>query len=160
ETRDDAIGEAYDKVARLMGLPYPGGPAIDTLSGEGDPKAFKLPRAVMDNPYDFSFSGVKTACLRAWQKAAAVTDGLSGLQADMAASFQHTVVETLFEKTIRCAGDLGFGTIAVAGGVSANSGLRKRFGEFAEESGVRVYVPKLSFCTDNAAMVAACAYFN
>lgn len=161
ETMDDAVGEAYDKVARLMRLPYPGGPVIDRLSSTGNYKAFKLPKAVLDHPYNFSFSGLKTASLRTWEKAADVAEDLPRLQADLAASFQHTVVETLFEKTIRCAKALHFHTIAIAGGVSANSGLRARFQRFVEEHPeYRLYVPKMAFCTDNAAMVAACAYFN
>jgi N6-L-threonylcarbamoyladenine synthase len=161
ETMDDAVGEAYDKVARLMNLPYPGGPVIDRLSATGNAKAFRLPRAMLDHPYHFSFSGLKTASLRAWEKAVAVTEDLPRSQADFAASFQHTVVETLFEKTVRCADDLGFRTIAIAGGVSANSGLRARFQQFVEERPeYRLYVPQMAFCTDNAAMVAACAYFN
>lgn len=161
ETMDDAVGEAYDKVARLMNLPYPGGPVIDRLAKSGNPETFKLPKAVLDHPYNFSFSGLKTASLRTWEKAIGLAEDTTRLQADLAASFQHTVVETLFVKTIRCARELGFRTITIAGGVSANSGLRERFGQFAEEQAeYRLYVPKMSFCTDNAAMVAACAYFN
>ena len=161
ETRDDAAGEAYDKVARLMGLPYPGGPVIDRLSATGNAKAFQLPEASLENPYDFSFSGLKTACVRTWEKAVPVAKDIAQLQADMSASFQHTVVETLFGKTVRCAQAFGIQTIAIAGGVSANQGLRNRFQQFAEQNPqYRVYVPKMAFCTDNAAMVAACAYFN
>lgn len=170
ETRDDAVGEAYDKVARLMNLPYPGGPVLDQLAPEGNPKAFNLPRANMDNPYDFSFSGLKTATLRAYEKAAhLLMEGssddapklLAQLKKDMAASFQSTVVETLFRKTIQCAKAHELKTIAIAGGVSANRGLRNRFEQFVEtDPSYRVYLPKMGFCTDNAAMVAACAYFN
>ena len=165
ETVDDAVGEAYDKVARLMGLPYPGGPAIDKLATTGDPKAFPLPRATLDKPYDFSFSGLKTATIRAFEKARALLPegdeaSLSALQANMSASFQHTVVETLFEKTLRAARDFEICTIAVAGGVSANRGLRERFGRFVAEQDYQLALPQMSFCTDNAAMVAACAYFN
>jgi N6-L-threonylcarbamoyladenine synthase len=161
ETMDDAVGEAYDKVARLMELPYPGGPVLDRLAKEGNPKAYKLPKAVLDQPYNFSFSGLKTASLRTWEKAVATSDDLPTLQADLAASFQYTVVETLFVKTVRCADELGLRTITVAGGVSANSGLRERFQIYTQEHPeYRLYVPKMAFCTDNAAMVAACAYFN
>jgi N6-L-threonylcarbamoyladenine synthase len=163
ETMDDAVGEAYDKVARLMKLPYPGGPSIDKLAATGNPKAFRLPRAMMDRPYDFSFSGLKTHSLRTYEKACQTTppEAWASLTADMAASFQHTVVETLFEKTRRCAEDLGLRTITIAGGVSANQGLRDRFQGFVtEHPEYRVYVPKMAFCTDNAAMVAACAHFN
>ncbi len=171
ETVDDAVGEAYDKVARLMDLGYPGGPIIDKLAANGNPKAFQLPKAVLEGPYNFSFSGLKTASLRTYEKALAEqTAGLSGgeyeavvqkLKADMAASFQHTVVETLFEKTMRCARDHGVRVVTLAGGVSANSALRKRFTEYAaEHPEYRAYVPRFAFCTDNAAMVAASAYFN
>lgn len=167
ETLDDAVGEAYDKVARLMELPYPGGPVLDKLAFLGDPKAFRLPKATLDRPYDFSFSGLKTASLRTYEKALhalAPEDSLSDmemLQKNMAASFQHTVVETLFEKTIKCAKAHDLTTVAIAGGVSANRGLRERFASFVERNpGYRLYVPKMAFCTDNAAMVAASAYLN
>jgi N6-L-threonylcarbamoyladenine synthase len=188
ETLDDAVGEAYDKVARVMGLPYPGGPVLDRLADEGNPHAFRLPTARTERPYDFSFSGLKTATLRAWEKAVSLlpSDGeaaraslsdvalsdavppdsqprhiLQALHADMAASFQHTVTETLFKKTLQCARDHGIRTITLAGGVSANRGLRSRFERFvAENPEYRFYAPKMAFCTDNAAMVAASAYFN
>jgi N6-L-threonylcarbamoyladenine synthase len=163
QTLDDAVGEAYDKVARLVGLPYPGGPAMDRLSNEGNPHAYSLPKAVTEGPYDFSFSGLKTAALRTFEKAKAVTpqEQLATLQADMAASFQRTVVETLFEKTLACARDHHIRTISIAGGVSANRGLRARFQRFVEENPeYRLAVPPMAFCTDNAAMVAASAYFN
>jgi len=166
ETLDDAVGEAYDKVARLMKLPYPGGPVLDQLAVQGNPHAFPLPKANTDGIYDFSFSGLKTATLRAFEKAHALLEpddakALETLQANMAASFQHTVVETLFQKTVRCARDLGIKTLTVAGGVSANQGIRQRFQSFADENPeFRLFVPKMAFCTDNAAMVAASAYFN
>lgn len=179
ETLDDAVGEAYDKVARVMGLPYPGGPVIDQRAFDGNPKAFRLPKAQTDGPYDFSFSGLKTATLRTFEKAKALlpqasstertdlspVDGvyptLEALQTDLAASFQYTVSETLFAKTLKCAQDHDIRTIAIAGGVSANRGLRERFQRFvADNPEYRLYVPKFGFCTDNAAMVAASAYFN
>lgn len=162
QTLDDAVGEAYDKVARLMGLAYPGGPVIDRLAAQGNPHAFRLPKAETEQPYDFSFSGLKTATMRAFEKARPLhEDNMAALQADMSASFQHTVVETLFAKTLRCARDFGLNTIAIAGGVSANRGLRERFSRFVEENpDYRLAVPRMAFCTDNAAMVAACAYFN
>ncbi|WP_303674262.1 tRNA (adenosine(37)-N6)-threonylcarbamoyltransferase complex transferase subunit TsaD [Vampirovibrio chlorellavorus] len=169
-TLDDAVGEAYDKVARFMELPYPGGPVVDQLAAQGNSGAFALPRATVEGPYDFSFSGLKTATTRAFEKARTqlgadvATDGplrLEALQRDMAASFQHTVVETLFEKTISCARDHGLQTIAIAGGVSANRGLRHRFERFVRENpDFHLYLPQLAFCTDNAAMVAASAYVN
>jgi N6-L-threonylcarbamoyladenine synthase len=167
QTMDDAVGEAYDKVARLMNLPYPGGPVLDRMAEEGNPKTFRLPKAALDNPYDFSFSGLKTATLRAYEKAIQMLDSEGGPEAverltlNMAASFQHTVVETLFEKTVRCAREHHIRTITVAGGVSANRGLRNRFQEFVTQNPeFRLYVPQMAFCTDNAAMVAASAYFN
>lgn len=172
ESLDDAVGEAYDKVARLMKLPYPGGPVMDKLATQGNPQAFPLPKANTSGIYDFSFSGLKTAASRAYEKALALLDtdtsgtgasaeAVARLQADMAASFQHTVVETLFEKTLRCARDLNIKTLTVAGGVSANQGLRGKFQAFVDENpDYRLFVPKMSFCTDNAAMVAASAYFN
>lgn len=166
-TLDDAVGEAYDKVARLMALPYPGGPVLDRLAASGNPKAFALPKATVDGPFDFSFSGLKTASARAFEKARtllgpdAEPDLVEALQRDMAASFQHTVVETLFEKTVRCAQAHNLSTITIAGGVSANWGLRQRFERFVQENpAFRLYVPKMAFCTDNAAMVAASAYVN
>jgi N6-L-threonylcarbamoyladenine synthase len=167
ETLDDAVGEAYDKVARLMALPYPGGPVLDQLAPLGDPKAFRLPKATLPRPYDFSFSGLKTASFRAYEKALQVlptenrASETEALQKNMAASFQHTVVETLFEKTIQCAQAHGLFTIAIAGGVSANRGLRDRFARFVTQNpAYHLYVPQMAFCTDNAAMVAASAYHN
>ena len=167
ESLDDAVGEAYDKVARFMNLPYPGGPVMDRLALTGNPQAFTLPKAQTSGNYDFSFSGLKTAASRSFEKAHALLptnaspEALHTLQADMAASFQRTVVDTLFEKTLRCAKDLGIKTISVAGGVSANQGLRQRFQTFVNENpDYRLYVPHLHYCTDNAAMVAASAYFN
>ncbi len=167
ETLDDAVGEAYDKVARLMELPYPGGPVLDQMAAQGNPYAYKLPKASTHRPYDFSFSGLKTATLRAYEKALSLLDStdapgaLERLQQDMAASFQYTVAETLFEKTLQCAKDNQLTTITIAGGVSANRGLRERFNRFVSENpAYRLYVPKMAFCTDNAAMVGASAYFN
>lgn len=175
QTRDDAVGEAYDKVARLMGLGYPGGPAVDRLSVKGDARSFTLPRARLSDPFDFSFSGLKTAVARAFQKAEELLPAdreteengsrqvaLKELQANMAASFQYTVVETLFKKTVQCAEFYQISTIAVAGGVSANQALRKRFQDFGIQSEGRyhIHLPKAGYCTDNAAMVGACAYFD
>ncbi len=167
ESLDDAVGEAYDKVARFMSLPYPGGPVMDRLSQEGNPKAFSLPKAQTSGAYDFSFSGLKTAASRSFEKARELlppnrsAEALRTLQADMAASFQRTVVDTLFEKTLRCAKDLNIKTLSIAGGVSANQGLRQRFQDFVNENpDYCLYVPNLKYCTDNAAMVAASAYFN
>jgi N6-L-threonylcarbamoyladenine synthase len=165
ETLDDAVGEAYDKVARLMGLPYPGGPNLDQLAQtpEANALAFSLPKAKTQRPFDFSFSGLKTAALRTYETAlSALPDkespqALATLQANMAASFQHTVVQTLLDKTLSCARHLDLNTIAIAGGVSANQGLRKTF---QAQEGVQIYLPQMVFCTDNAAMIAASAFFN
>lgn len=162
QTRDDAAGEAFDKVARLLGLGYPGGPVIDTLAKQGDPKAFPLPEGNISlpeggfHPYDSSFSGLKTAMLRLVKKLNA--DGVDPLPlADLAASFQATVARSLTKRVIRCARDFGLTTIAVGGGVAANSGLRQQMQQAAEEYGLKVLFPPLKLCTDNAAMIACAA---
>ncbi len=150
QTRDDAAGEAYDKVARLLGLGYPGGPAIDRLAAQGDAKAFKFPEGVVPG-YDFSFSGLKTAVKRTVEKLEPPLP-----TADLAASFQDAVVRVLIKKTLQVQRDLGANRIVLAGGVAANQGLRTRLKEL---SPVPVYTPKLVLCTDNAAMVGAAAHF-
>jgi N6-L-threonylcarbamoyladenine synthase len=168
QTLDDAVGEAYDKVARAMGLPYPGGPEIDRLAATGDSKVYPLPTARTEGAYDFSFSGLKTATLRTFEKALHCSSSrddeattLQQIQTNLSAAFQHTVVETLLVKTVRCANNLGYQQIAIAGGVSANRGLRERFQRWAAEKPENsLYLPQMSYCTDNAAMIAAAAYFN
>lgn len=164
ETLDDAVGEAYDKVGRLLEVGFPGGPAIDKLAALGNPKAYPLPIARTKQPYDFSFSGLKTAALRLveQEKQSLTSDAQwQTVQQNVAASFQATVVKTLFTKTIKCADDLGLNTITIAGGVSANKGIRKQFEEWAENTpDKQLYIPKMGFCTDNAAMIGASAYFN
>lgn len=166
ETLDDAVGEAYDKVARLMGLPYPGGPHLDALAQTGNPNAVKLPKAKTQQPYDFSFSGLKTAMLRVLEEEAKRDPAVSpSRMADLAASFQQTIIDTLAEKTLKCQENLLAGipvkTLAIAGGVSANKGLRQHFSEYGQKNeGFRLYIPQMGFCTDNAAMVASAAYFN
>ncbi len=153
-TLDDAAGEAFDKVARLLGLPYPGGPAIQQAAQEGDPTAFAFPRAWLEGTYHFSFSGLKTAVLyevRRLQEKGRLP------VADLAASFQQAVVEVLFEKTLRAARQYGAAEILVAGGVSANRALRAAFESQTE---FPVHIPPLSLCTDNAAMIAAAAYYR
>lgn len=162
ETLDDAVGEAYDKVARIMGLPYPGGPNMDKLAQTGNPKAYPLPKATTKKPFDFSFSGLKTASQRTYEKALAENlNEPEKVKADMAASFQHTVVTTLFEKTKACADELGIKTLAIAGGVSANKGLRGYFQDFVDKNPeYRLFIPPMGYCTDNAAMVGASAFFN
>ncbi|NLE44381.1 MAG: tRNA (adenosine(37)-N6)-threonylcarbamoyltransferase complex transferase subunit TsaD [Chloroflexi bacterium] len=152
-TLDDAAGEAFDKVGRLLGLSYPGGPAIQRAAESGDPESFSFPRAWLEDSFDFSFSGLKTAVMRAVD---GYPGGLRGnLQANMAASFQEAVVDVLSTKAARAAEEFGAQAIILCGGVSANRALRSRT---VERSAVPVYYPPLSLCTDNAAMVGACAY--
>ncbi|MBD2593453.1 tRNA (adenosine(37)-N6)-threonylcarbamoyltransferase complex transferase subunit TsaD [Nostoc spongiaeforme FACHB-130] len=161
ETRDDAAGEAFDKVARLLNLGYPGGPVIDKLAQQGDPQAFALPEGKVSLPgggfhrYDGSFSGLKTAVLRLVQQFD--KNGEQVPVADLAASFQATVAKALTKRAIACALDYGLNTIAVGGGVAANSGLRQHLQAAASEHNLRVLFPPLKFCTDNAAMIACAA---
>ena len=167
QTRDDAAGEAFDKVARLLGLGYPGGPVIDQLAKAGNPKAFPLPEGNISlpgggfHPYDSSFSGLKTAMLRLVEKLKA--EGVDPLPvADLAASFQATVARSLTKRAIACARAFDLKTIAVGGGVAANSGLRQHMQQAAEDNGFKVLFPPLKLCTDNAAMIgcAAADHFN
>ena len=162
KTRDDAAGEAFDKVARLLELGYPGGPLIDRLAQQGDPKSFKLPEGNISlpqggyHPYDASFSGLKTAVLRLIERLNA--DGVKPLPvADIAASFQWAVVRALVKRAIRCAQDQGLPAIVLGGGVAANSSLRHTLTKTAADHDINVYVPSLKFCTDNAAMIACAA---
>ncbi len=154
-TMDDAAGEAFDKVGRILHLPYPGGPAIDAASDNGNPLAFRFPRAAMrqEHGYNFSFSGLKTAVLRQTKHFA--PDRLPVY--DLAASFQAAIVDTLVTKTVRAASDYGATAIHLAGGVSANRALRKAMKKAAE---IPVRVPSLELCTDNAAMIAAAAHWH
>lgn len=154
-TLDDAAGEAFDKVGRLLGLPFPGGPSIQKAAEGGDPKRFKFPRAKMDGKYDFSFSGIKTAVL--YQVNDLKKEGGNLPIADFAASFQSAVVETLFEKTMEAAREYNAKEILVAGGVSANKALREIFQSQTE---FKVNIPAFSLCTDNAAMIAAAGYYR
>lgn len=160
ETIDDAVGEAYDKVARLIGLPYPGGPLLDKMAREGNPKAYKLPEAKVEG-YDFSFSGLKTAVLRLVQGLKKEHgDKLSeDIIKDVCASFQETVSATLLKKVKRALEEKGYEQVVLAGGVAANSEIRRKFFEL-EREGYRVNAPAMKYCTDNAAMVASCAYFS
>ena len=152
-TLDDAVGEAYDKVARYLGLGYPGGPAIDRLAAEGDPLSIRFPRAVPEG-LDFSFSGLKTSVVNYVRKHPDVS------AADVAASFQEAVVDVLVDKTRRAADQVGAATICIGGGVAANSSLRERIVEACEEDGRRAFVPSRALCTDNAAMVAAAGWWR
>lgn len=154
ETIDDAVGEAYDKVARLIGLPYPGGPRLDKLAQEGNPKAFHLPEARVDG-YNFSFSGLKTAVLRLVKS----FDEKELPVNDVCASFQECVSSTLLKKLKRAAEENGYKQVVIAGGVAANSEIRRKIFNL-ENEGYKVFAPPMKYCTDNAAMVASCAYFN
>ena len=150
-TLDDAVGEAFDKTAKLLGLGYPGGPALAALAEDGDDAAYDLPRPMVNKPnFDFSFSGLKTAVMLEVRKAEA-EDRLEEAKADLAASFQRAAVDTLIAKSIKAARAKGFKRIVVAGGVGANKLLRK---EIAERFEGEVYYPRLAFCTDNGAMIA------
>lgn len=152
-TLDDAAGEAFDKVARLLELSYPGGPSIQQAAQDGNPKAFNFPKARLDGKYDFSFSGLKTSVLRTVEEFKSAGRELP--VADIAASFQQAVVEALYEKTIAAAKEYDANEIIVAGGVSANRALREAF---RSQTKFRVHIPHIKLCTDNAAMIAAAAY--
>jgi N6-L-threonylcarbamoyladenine synthase len=154
ETLDDAAGEAFDKVARYLGLGYPGGPAIDSLALDGDPEAIAFPRPMIDQGYDFSFSGLKTAVVNHVRKNPEVST------ADVAASFQAAVVDTLVTKARRAAHDVGARSLGLGGGVAANSLLRERLLSVCVDDGFQAYVPSREMCTDNAAMVAAAGWFR
>jgi N6-L-threonylcarbamoyladenine synthase len=153
-TIDDAAGEAFDKIARFLGLGYPGGPEIDRLARGGDRTAFAFPRAMLhDGGYDVSLSGLKTAVIRELRRLEAA--GVEPDLADVAASFQEAIVDVQVVKTLRAAADEGLGQVVLAGGVAANTRLRARFAEACEAEGLRLIVPSIPLCTDNGAMVAA-----
>ncbi|MDR0530651.1 MAG: tRNA (adenosine(37)-N6)-threonylcarbamoyltransferase complex transferase subunit TsaD [Oscillospiraceae bacterium] len=153
-TRDDAAGEALDKTARMLGLPYPGGPHLDALGRGGEAGAFRFPRPkVAGHPYDFSFSGLKTAALNKRQEA-------NGRERDFAASFQFAVADYLCQNTLRAAEALDYRVIVLAGGVSANSVLRAEMQRRCAERGLELYLPELRYCGDNAAMIAAQGYYE
>ncbi|MFR6291824.1 MAG: tRNA (adenosine(37)-N6)-threonylcarbamoyltransferase complex transferase subunit TsaD [Peptococcaceae bacterium] len=159
QTRDDAAGEAYDKIARAIGLPYPGGPQIEKLAREGNPAAIELPRAWMgEDSFDFSFSGLKSAVLNYLNQAK--MKGESIVAADVAASFQQAVLDVLVQKTIHAAEQSGVDTILLAGGVAANGTLREQLQQAAAAKGMQVYYPPVQFCTDNAAMIGAAAHYK
>ncbi len=158
-TRDDAAGEAFDKVARAIGLGYPGGPKIDKVAKEGNPDAIAFPKGKVDgNPYDFSFSGVKSAVLNYINHAKMMGEEIN--QADVAASFQKAVVEVLVEHTMKAAKDMGMTRVAIAGGVASNSALRKGMEEACARHGYEFFRPSPIFCTDNAAMIGVAAYYE
>ena len=159
-TIDDAAGEAFDKGAKVMGLPYPGGPVIDRLAAEGDPGAFRLARPRVEG-YDYSFSGLKTSFLYLLRDRMAEDPAfIEARKADLCASLQHTIVEILLDKLVRASKDTGIRDIAVAGGVSANSGLRDGIVRTGLKRGWRTFLPPLKFTTDNAAMIAMAGYYN
>lgn len=158
-TRDDAAGEAFDKVARSIGLGYPGGPKIDALAKEGKKNAIAFPRASVEGaPYDFSFSGVKSAVLNYIN--GCKMKGIEYSQADIAASFQEAVTDVLTDHTMRAAENFGIKKIAIAGGVACNQGLRTKMAERCEEKEYSFYYPDPIFCTDNAAMIGAAGYYE
>lgn len=158
-TRDDAAGEAFDKVARSIGLGYPGGPKIDDLSVQGDPKAIKFPRASVEGaPYDFSFSGVKSAVLNYIN--GCKMKGLEYSQADIAASFQEAVTDVLVAHTMLAAENYGIHKVAMAGGVACNKGLRRKMKEQCGHRKYQLYYPEPVYCTDNAAMIGAAGYYE
>lgn len=159
KTRDDAAGEAYDKVARVLGLGYPGGPKIDRLAAGGDPRAIHFKRVMLEkDSYDFSFSGLKTAVLNymnsARQKGAEVN------KADVAAGFQQAVVDVIVEKSVKAAVEAGYGKLVTAGGVAANSALRAALRAACREKGIELYIPSPGLCTDNGAMIGCAAYYK
>lgn len=158
-TRDDAAGEAYDKVARAIGLGYPGGPKIDRLAKEGNPEAIFFPKAhIADAPYDFSFSGLKSAVLNYINSCQ--MKGESFQPADVAASFQKAVVDVLVENSMKAVEEYGMNRFAIAGGVASNSALRKSMKKACEERQLKFYYPSPVFCTDNAAMIGAAGYYE
>ena len=158
-TRDDAAGEAFDKVARAIGLGYPGGPKIDRIAKEGNPDAIVFPRAKMeDSPYDFSFSGVKSAVLNYIN--GCHMKGETFNPADIAASFQKAVVDVLVENAMKAVEEYGMYKFAIAGGVASNSALREGMKKACEERGIQFYHPSPIYCTDNAAMIGAAAYYE
>jgi N6-L-threonylcarbamoyladenine synthase len=153
-TIDDAAGEAFDKVARFIGLGYPGGPAIDRLSPEGDPAAYAFPRSMPGDGYDFSFSGLKTSVVNRVRKQP------DAATADVAASFQEAVVDVLVTRARAAAAAVGARAICLAGGVAANSSLRARIEQACADDGIGAFLPSRALCTDNAAMVAAAGYWR
>ena len=158
-TRDDAAGEAFDKVARAIGLGYPGGPKIDKVSKEGNPDAIKFPRAkVADSVYDFSFSGLKSAVLNYLNSCE--MKGIEICQADVAASFQKAVVDVLVEHSMQAVKECGMKKFAIAGGVASNSSLRSALEKACAERGIEFYHPSPILCTDNAAMIGAAGYYE
>lgn len=160
QTIDDAAGEAFDKCAKVMGLPYPGGPHIDRLAAEGDPNRFHFAKPRIPG-LDYSFSGLKTSFLYTLRDAVKVDpDFVEKNKADLAASLQHAIIDILLDKLAKAADITGAKTIAIGGGVSANSGVRKAVADFCASRGIKAFIPERAFTTDNAAMVAIAGYFK
>lgn len=158
-TRDDAAGECFDKAARTLGYEYPGGKYIDSAAKTGNPNAYKLPKPkVQGSEYDFSFSGLKTAVINLVHNAQQKGEEIN--REDLAASFQKTISDILVEKTMKAADVYGYTTIGLAGGVSANSGVRTALQEACEQRGCKLYMPEFKYCGDNAAMIGCQAYFD
>jgi N6-L-threonylcarbamoyladenine synthase len=160
QTTDDAVGEAFDKTAKMLGLPYPGGPMLDKTAAQGNPKAFLFPVGNMPG-YDFSFSGIKTSVLYFLKDK--TKDNPNFVQenlADICASVQYTLIKTLLKKVVLAAKDLGIKEVAIAGGVSANSGLRQTLQDYAKKYDWNVYIPAFQYCTDNAGMIAMTAHYQ
>ncbi len=160
ETLDDAVGEAYDKIAQIMGLPYPGGPEIDRLAKEGNPEAFRFPVPKVQD-YAFSFSGLKTAVLYFLQKKVKENPGfIRENMADLAASVQAAIIRILMEKLKKAVNETGIKSVAIGGGVSANKGLRNALLEWAEKEQINIFIPPFEYTTDNAAMIAVAGYLK
>lgn len=158
-TRDDAAGEAFDKVARAVGLGYPGGPKIDRLAKEGNPHAIEFPRAKVDDaPYDFSFSGIKSAVLNYLNSCE--MKNIEVNRADLVASFQNAVVEALVSRAVKLTTELKLKKLVMAGGVASNSALREAMSKACNEQGIQLYYPSPGLCTDNAAMIGAAGYYD
>ena len=158
QTTDDAAGEAFDKAARVIGIPYPGGPLLDKLAEQGDEHAYHFPKAHVKGKYDYSFSGVKTAVINETHRLKQM--GQEIRREDFAASFRRAVVDMLVEKAVAAAVDSGAGKLALSGGVAANQLLRREARERGERAGLAVYMPPVSLCTDNAAMIGSAAYYR
>lgn len=158
QTLDDAVGESYDKIARVMGIGYPGGPVIDRLSKTGNPKFLKIPKPQVEGEFDFSFSGIKTSVINYINKSRMKNEEFK--VEDLAASFQNGIVEILVDKTVKAAEKKQVKSIIIAGGVAANSLLREEMEKAAAQKGIKVYYPAMKYCTDNGAMIGVAAYYK